>query len=158
VDLDVSNLGFTPLPSVLPGAVLNFSSFETCVTQVQAALNNRNFQVECPNESANIKFLQFPFNVITSGAQLDGLDGAIGNSCSGSVCSTSSALVSCNVLFPTLNLKYEGFPYYFTPVMTANSLHRLSHHALGVFCDCEQQATKHKGPLAVDISSNYNCS
>jgi hypothetical protein len=158
VDLDVSNLGFTPLPSVVPGAVLNFSSFETCVTQVQDALNNRNFEVECPNESANIKFLQFPFNVITSGAQLDGLDGTIGNSCSGSVCSTSSALVSCNVLFPTLNLKYEGFPYYFTPVTTANSLHRLSHHALGVFCHCEQQATNHKGPLAVDISSNYNCS
>ena len=158
VNLDVSNLGFTPLPSVTPGAALPFSNFESCVTQVQAAFNNRKFQVVCPNEEANIQFLQYPFNVLTPTVQLDGLDGSITRTCSGSVCSTSTALVSCNVMFPQLNLQYEGFPYYFTPVMTAESPYRLSHHSLGVLCHCEQQATDYQGPLAVDFSSNYNCS
>jgi hypothetical protein len=158
VNLDVSNLGFTPLPSVTPGAALPFSSFESCVTQVQAAFDNRNFQVVCPNEEANIQFLQYPFNVLTPSVRLDGLDGSIKRTCSGSVCSTSAALVSCNVLFPGLNIRYEGFPYYFTPVMTAKSAHCFSHHSLGVLCHCEQQATDYQGPLAVDFSSNYICS
>ena len=133
----------------------NMEPFESCVSQVQAAFNSRNYQVQCPNEDANIQSLQFPYNVMTSSVLLDGLDGTIKNSCSGSVCSTTAALVSCNVIFPTLKFQYEGFPYYFTPVMAAASPHRLSHHPLGVLCHCEQQAkTDHKGPLAVDVSSN----
>jgi hypothetical protein len=150
VNLDVSNLGFTPLPSITPGAALPFSSFESCVTQVQAAFNNRNFEVDCPNDDANIQFLQYPFNVLTPTVQLDGLDGSIRSACSGSVCSSSAALVSCNIIFPKLNLQYEGFPYYFTPVMTAESPHCFSHHSLGVRCHCEQPATDHQGPLAMD--------
>lgn len=137
VNLDVSNLGFAPLPSVIPGSVLPFSSFENCVAAVQAAFNNQKFEVECPNEGANINFLQYPFNVMTSSTKLDGLDGTIKNSCGGSVCSTSTALVSCNVNFPELNLKYEGFPYYFTPVIIDSQV--TTHHfniPLGVFCCC----------------------
>ena len=150
VNLDVSNLGFTPLPSITPGAALPFSSFESCVTQVQDAFNNRKFQVDCPNDDANIQFLQYPFNVLTPTVQLDGLDGSIRSACSGSVCASSAALVSCSVMFPQLNLQYEGFPYYFTPVMTAKSPHCFSHHSLGVRCHCEQPATDHQGPLAMD--------
>lgn len=117
VDLDVSNLGVAPFPSVLPGTTLPFSSYEDCVLQVQSAFRNQEFVVECPNDEANVQHLQFPFNTILSEAAVDGLESSkIGKSCGGSVCSTSSALVSCSVQFPKLNLEYEGFPYYFTPV------------------------------------------
>jgi hypothetical protein len=120
VDLDVSKLGVIPFPSITPGTTLPFSSFESCVTQVQAVFNGRNFEVDCPNEDANILFLQYPFNVMTPSAKLDGLDGTIGKTCSGSVCSASAALVSCNVKLTKLNLEYEGFPYYFTPVISVD--------------------------------------